>query len=77
MGEAFPKKLQKILLSQDLEPLPKITKIKTHTIPLELATVCRTLATNGVQPPLLSGYILRAPNLVVAKPSSQDTKGDK
>lgn len=32
MQEASPKKVQKILLSQDLEQLPKIAKIETYTI---------------------------------------------
>lgn len=55
---------------------------ETQTFPRELATAGRTLAasgstflaTNGVQPTFMFSHIFGDVNLMVAKPSSQDTK---
>lgn len=43
-------------------------------VPQELAAVGRTLATNRMWPIVLSRHVFGSPNLIIVKPSSQDTK---
>lgn len=60
MQEASPKKkMQKILLSQDPEPLPKITKRKKDLDNSSKSwQLSRTLVTNEMNPTFVSGHIL-------------------
>lgn len=72
--QSIPDGVQKVLSSQDLEPLPKTTKREKD---LEMSAVSGTLATNWVQPIFLSGHIVGPTNLIVGKSGSQDAKQDK
>ena len=89
---AFPKRVQKILPSQDPGPLSKISERKTQIIPLRAGnsqqdpsckwgtthiSVQPYLATNGTQPMFLCGSMFVAPNLKVAKQNSKDTDNTK
>lgn len=70
-----PEGAQKISLSEDTNP--KITKRRTQTILLTVATVNRMLDANRKVPTFLSSFIFGVPKLTVAQKSSQETNSVK